>query len=94
MLVQLHGMPLGFFRQAEGRAMAAKVKCVNCGYLALRHHETRQLSEVEFGIRSSGKIPDVLVRDGIVGLYENILICLRRAHDLHAEHKDKGLTGR
>lgn len=66
----------------------AEVKCVDCGFLALRDWQTRELAEVEAGIRETGNIPTRMIdRQGQQPLYEPEPLCFRRVYDLVAESK-------
>jgi hypothetical protein len=67
------------------------VKCIDCGYLAARHHETRLLEEVEEDYRNSGVSPNTTVgyKHGIgIAVYDEP-ICFMRSCDLKAEYGEK-----
>jgi len=67
------------------------VKCIDCGYLAARHHETRLLEEVEENYRNNGVSPNTTVgyKHGIgIPVYDEP-ICFMRACDLKAEYGEK-----
>ena len=49
------------------------VKCADCGYLAVRHLETRELREAEGNYRDTGEIPRDLNRPK--HLYEEVPLC-------------------
>lgn len=38
--------------------MAENVRCMDCGYLAIRNFQTRQLMEVELGVRGEWSLPE------------------------------------
>ena len=57
------------------------VRCVDCGYLAVRHFQTRQLVEVEPFMRDSGKHPDI--PNSKVDTYDRFPICFVRAWEIH-----------
>jgi hypothetical protein len=52
------------------------VKCSDCGYLAVRHLETRELWEAEGGCRETGEIPPDLNRPK--NLYDEVPLCFER----------------
>jgi hypothetical protein len=52
------------------------VKCSECGFLALRHLETRDLREAEGSYRDTGEIPRDLNRPKY--LYEEVPLCFER----------------
>lgn len=52
------------------------VKCAECGYLAVRHLETRDLREAEGDYRDTGEIPRDLNRPK--HLYEEVPLCFER----------------
>jgi len=63
--------------------VAETVKCADCGYLAFRHRETRQLVEAELELRerggiapSAGKVPDL----------SGYPLCFANAADLRSEY--------
>jgi hypothetical protein len=62
------------------------VKCVDCGFVALRRTTTRKLVEIEFEIRQNGKIPDeqVVCASG-KKQYEPWLYCFRQRYVLRDE---------
>lgn len=65
------------------------VKCIDCGYLAARHHETRLLEEVEEIYRNTGTSPNTTVgykHDIGIPIYEEP-ICFMRFCDLKAEYR-------
>lgn len=64
----------------------AKVKCANCGFLALRNQATRQLAEAEDSFRSTGQIPAAGSQHGIIiGVYEKAPLCFALAANLREE---------
>ena len=52
------------------------VKCADCGFLAVRHLETRDLREAEGSYRDTGEIPRDLNRPK--HLYEEVPLCFER----------------
>ena len=67
------------------------VKCIDCGYLAARHHESRLLEEVEENYRNNGISPNTTVgsKHGIgIPVYDEP-ICFMRSCDLKAEYGEK-----
>ena len=52
------------------------VKCAECGFLAVRHRETRDLREAEGSYRDTGEIPRDLNRPK--HLYEEVPLCFER----------------
>lgn len=68
------------------------VQCINCGYVSLIRRTTRELSEVEASIRTSGVIPEEWIpKDPNQKFYEPQPICFRQRHELQAEYRS--LTG-
>ena len=64
------------------------VKCIDCRYLAARHHETRLLEEVEEDYRNNGVSPNTTVgyKHGIgIAVYDEP-VCFMRCYDLKAEY--------
>jgi len=57
--------------------MPGKVRCCECGYLAIRNIETRQLSEVEYSIRATRKFPEVHTPGLNIPVYVVHPICFR-----------------
>ena len=67
----------------------AKVKCQDCGYLAVRNQQTRALAETEEVMRQSGEPPPVFVlphpgRNAVL-IYERTPVCFVREFDLPVE---------
>lgn len=58
------------------------VKCVNCGFLAVRTRETRQLVEAEAGMRQKWHVPMTSTR---LECYERVPLCFARAADFTLE---------
>jgi hypothetical protein len=52
------------------------VKCADCGFLSVRHLETRELREAEGSYRETGEIPRDLNRPK--QLYEDVPLCFGR----------------
>src|SRR4051812_20972745 len=72
-------------------AIQPTVRCVECGYLTLRHFQSRRLMEVEEEIRENGNIPnhpDIRQYPG-QPLYDPPLVCFRRAFTLHLEQRSE-----
>jgi hypothetical protein len=63
--------------------MQDKVKCADCGYLAVRVRRTRLLFDAEQDYRDSGSIPSI----GNEGIYDPAPICFVRAINISAEYK-------
>lgn len=73
------------------------VKCADCGFLAMRNTETRELEEIDHVIRSSGQLPIWRVPSVEVTYYgtpdsrgsskkcECQAVCFLAAHDLRKE---------
>lgn len=59
------------------------VKCAECGFLTLRHRESRELAEVEWATRETGSVPT----KGPYSLYERTPLCFERAFPLQEEAK-------
>ena len=60
------------------------VKCANCGFLAQRHKDTRELLDAEEGLRKKGDVPRQSVGDGPFArtsrppyVYDCIPLCAR-----------------
>ena len=58
------------------------VKCADCGFLAQRHKETRQLLDAEEGLRKKGDVPRQPIGDGPLArtshppfVYEHLPLC-------------------
>ena len=68
--------------------MPENVKCADCGFLALRRFETRDLVEMEDGVRKMGGVPTVVTTgDRQLFRYEPGILCFARAYDLENERK-------
>jgi hypothetical protein len=65
------------------------VKCAECGYLAVRNKETRQLEEVEEWHREKGDIPK---KPGTTDPIYNPAICFVRGDYVVQEEKEKVLA--
>ncbi|MSQ26626.1 MAG: hypothetical protein EXR51_00580 [Dehalococcoidia bacterium] len=63
--------------------MADLHKCADCGFLAVRRFEDRQLVEVELGMRETGQSPRNLNLPKV--FYEILPICFKQAWPLHQE---------
>lgn len=76
------------------RAMTGKVKCRNCGYLALRNLNTRQLVEVEFGVRNEEEFPAIIeyvtesMFPSATPVYDTNAVCFRGETDFFTETKN------
>ena len=64
--------------------MAGKVKCNDCGLLAIRNHEKRAWEEVDSVIRLSGRPPNF-------STFDQCPACLIGMASLHSEAKDLGI---
>jgi hypothetical protein len=64
-------------------------RCGDCGFLALRDAQTRELVETEAGMRKSWHLP---VLPDMVPKYENAPLCFAMAADLKAESEGPGGT--
>ena len=64
------------------------VKCANCGYLAARHKQTRQLLDAEPLLRELGHIPS-FVSAGLDAIYDPHPVCFRSVIDFY---KEMGVT--
>lgn len=56
-------------------------KCADCGFLSIRHHNSRRLDEVEAITRATGKLPPELPEEQ----HEDAPICFVQAYNLKAE---------
>ena len=54
-------------------------KCADCGFLAVRHRETRQLLDAEDKLRWAGEMPTPLDSRGYI--YDEWPVCFVRAID-------------
>jgi len=61
--------------------------CAECGYLTIRHRKSRELVEVETGIREGGKIPALEdeTNTGAQPVYEKPFLCFMREPQLTAD---------
>ncbi len=71
--------------------MAKNVKCIDCGFLALRDVQTRELVETELHIRDAWKLPPLFGMQN--PRYEIIPICFARAARLDQEIGKTQATG-
>ena len=58
-------------------------RCVDCGYLAVRDFKSRELVEVESGMRETGVQPHVPLYDHKI--YEPPPLCSAGVHNIHRE---------
>lgn len=65
-----------------------KHKCADCGFLAIKNLDTRQLCEAEQDYRDKGQGIEVYIREGanVHSVYENKPICFARAYNLIEEY--------
>ncbi len=55
------------------------VKCVDCGFLAVRHRESRELCSAELDYREHGRIPNLQPSSGTgYQMYEEAPLCFQR----------------
>jgi hypothetical protein len=73
---------------SDAAVVEPTVQCVNCGYVSLRRRSTRELSEVEVEIRTTGVIPteNDPKRPGEL-TYEPPLVCFRQRFNLSQEQR-------
>jgi hypothetical protein len=63
-----------------------KVRCADCGYLAVKNYHTRELIEAEAAIRQTGRQPGSICLPGTPDLvYDLTPICFALAYDLRTE---------
>lgn len=68
--------------------MPDNVKCAECGYLAVRHVETRQLLDAEIAFREQGSLPSRRSPDWIgIPIYDELPVCFARAVSFRQEIK-------
>lgn len=72
-----------------GATMPEFVRCADCGFLALRKRDTRELVEMEGPIRKTGEMPNEWAPGGtkVQAIYENQPICFVSACDLPDERR-------
>ena len=68
--------------------MQGKVKCADCGFLAVRHRDTRELTDAEEPLRTTGEIP----ADHRGLIYVEWPICFIRRIDFRKELNDNSGT--
>ena len=80
-----HGMPPGARRQS-GVPMPENVHCKDCGFLAIRRKETREIVEVEGQIRHAAEFPGEPMYSKFLvwkdPTYESRPLCFAREHHL------------
>ncbi len=68
--------------------MSKQVKCANCGFLAVRNLNTRELVEVEEDLRQKWRLVPANINvpgGGEILVYSDFPMCFRRVVDLKAE---------